>query len=40
VAWAIAGEFVDAHAALGGTLVLTRKGRLVADGVARQLLGS
>jgi oxygen-independent coproporphyrinogen-3 oxidase len=40
VAWAIAEELVDAEAALRGTLVLTRTGRLVADGVARQLLGS
>ena len=40
VAWAIAEELVDAEAALRGTLVLTRRGRLIADGVARQLLGS
>jgi oxygen-independent coproporphyrinogen-3 oxidase len=40
VAWAIAEKLVDAHAALRGTLVLTRTGRLVADGIARQLLGS
>ena len=40
VAWAIAEELVDSQAALRGTLILTRKGRLVADGVARKLLAA
>ena len=38
IANAIAGELVDPQAALEGTLILTRKGRLVADGLARDLL--
>ena len=38
VASAIAAELVEPRAALEGTLVLTRKGRLVADGLARDLL--
>jgi putative oxygen-independent coproporphyrinogen III oxidase len=38
VASAIAAEIVEPRAALEGTLVLTRKGRLVADGLARDLL--
>ena len=37
VAGLIARELVDAHAALKGTLVLTRNGRLLADAVAREL---
>lgn len=38
VAQAIADGLVDPHQALGGTLVLTRKGRLLADALARDLL--
>lgn len=38
VAGAIAQELIEPGAALGGTLILTRKGRLVADGLARDLL--
>jgi putative oxygen-independent coproporphyrinogen III oxidase len=38
IASAIAGELVEPQMALHGTLVLTRKGRLVADGLARDLL--
>ena len=38
VAQAIANGLVDPHQALGGTLVLTRKGRLLADALARDLL--
>ena len=38
VAQAIVDGLVDPHQALGGTLVLTRKGRLLADALARDLL--
>lgn len=39
VAGLIADELVDARAALGGRVVLTRRGRLLADAVVRRLLG-
>ncbi|PJJ63365.1 radical SAM family heme chaperone HemW [Compostimonas suwonensis] len=38
VAGLIADELVDAKAALSGTIVLTRRGRLLADAVVRRLL--
>jgi oxygen-independent coproporphyrinogen-3 oxidase len=38
VAGLIADELIDARAALGGTIVLTRRGRLLADAVVRRLL--
>ena len=38
VAGLIADELVDANAALGGTVVVTRRGRLLADAVVRRLL--
>jgi oxygen-independent coproporphyrinogen-3 oxidase len=38
VAGLIAGELVDARAALSGTIELTLKGRLLADAVVRRLL--
>ncbi|WP_448004431.1 radical SAM family heme chaperone HemW [Agromyces bauzanensis] len=38
VAGLIAGELVDAKAALAGALTLTRRGRLLADAVVRRLL--
>jgi oxygen-independent coproporphyrinogen-3 oxidase len=38
VAGLIADELVDASAALRGTVVLTTKGRLLADAVVRRLL--
>jgi oxygen-independent coproporphyrinogen-3 oxidase len=38
VAGLIADELVDGHAALNGTLVLTRQGRLLADLVVRRIL--
>ena len=40
VAGLIADELVDASAALHGTIVLTMRGRLLADAVVRRLLGS
>jgi oxygen-independent coproporphyrinogen-3 oxidase len=39
VAGLIAEELIDAKAALGGTVVVTRRGRLLADAVVRRLLG-
>ncbi len=39
IAGLIADELVDASAALHGTVVLTRRGRLLADAVVRRLLG-
>jgi len=38
VAGLIADDLVDARAALGGRLTLTRRGRLLADAVVRRLL--
>ncbi|MCI2958784.1 radical SAM family heme chaperone HemW [Agromyces atrinae] len=39
VAGLIADELIDAKAALSGRIVLTRRGRLLADAVVRRLLG-
>ena len=39
ISQAIADGLVDAHSALNGTLVLTLKGRLLADALVRDLLG-
>jgi oxygen-independent coproporphyrinogen-3 oxidase len=38
VAGLIADELIDAKAAIGGTVVVTRRGRLLADAVVRRLL--
>jgi oxygen-independent coproporphyrinogen-3 oxidase len=38
VAGLIADELIDANAAIGGTVVVTRRGRLLADAVVRRLL--